>query len=313
MVPPHSVSVIIPCYNGEQFLAEAIDSVLAQTHPANEIIVVDDGSSDQTQAIAKRYPQVTYLYQANQGVAGARQTGFQASQSEYLVFLDQDDRLLPHALETGVKTLVEHPHCALAIGLCGRIDANGKPHPTYEPDRPYFQLNYESLLRGHCICTPAPVLFKRSAIEAIGGFNTKLALACDDYDLYLRLAQRFDIYCHNKMIADYRLHGQNQSAVGKSSLFLQTTLQIFQEQYAFVKGKLDLEAAYQDGLAHWSNLYGPYIVYDVVAWSKQKQFKRALITFWLLLRYYPQGLRDYSLELWAKVSQKLRLSQASAT
>src|ERR687890_1245755 len=99
------VSVVIPCYNQAHFLGEAIESVLAQSYKDFEIIVVDDGSPDNTSEVAARYPGVRCVRQENQGLAGARNTGIRESKGEYLVFLDADDRLLAEALEVGVKNL----------------------------------------------------------------------------------------------------------------------------------------------------------------------------------------------------------------
>src|SRR5215208_5142350 len=93
-----TISVIIPCYNGAGFLSEAIESVLAQRYPDLETIVVDDGSTDNSLAIAAQYPEIRSISQRNAGVAAARNTGLRYSAGEYIVFLDQDDRLLPDAL-----------------------------------------------------------------------------------------------------------------------------------------------------------------------------------------------------------------------
>src|SRR5918997_500688 len=106
------VSVVIPCYNQAHFLGEAIESVLSQTYPHFEVVVVDDGSTDNTQEVAARYPGVRYIRQENQGLAGARNAGIRRSNGSFLVFLDADDRLLPRALEAGLKALKEHPECA---------------------------------------------------------------------------------------------------------------------------------------------------------------------------------------------------------
>src|ERR687898_3616338 len=103
------VSVVIPCYNQARFLGEAIESVLAQSYPHFEVIVVDDGSTDNTSEVAASYAGVRYIRQENQGLAGARNAGIRRSRGSYLVFLDADDRLLADALEAGLASLEEHP------------------------------------------------------------------------------------------------------------------------------------------------------------------------------------------------------------
>src|ERR1700728_2917065 len=98
------VSVVIPCYNSARYLAETIESVLAQTYARVEVILVDDGSTDTTPEIAQSYP-VQYVYQTNRGISAARNTGVVRGRGEYVQFLDHDDRLLPTAIEVGVKFL----------------------------------------------------------------------------------------------------------------------------------------------------------------------------------------------------------------
>ncbi len=307
-----SVSVIIPCYNGARYLSEALNSVLAQTCPADEIIVVDDGSTDHSQQIvaeyASKYPQLKAVSQKNQGVAAARQAGLKLSQSEYVIFFDQDDRLLPDAIQIGVDCLQQRPDCAFVTGHCMLIDSNGDPKPS--EIRYIAVINYLTMLGGDCIPTPAPVMFRRNALEAIGGFNLSLAQACDDYDLYLRLMQRFPAYCHNRVVAAYRLHGNNQSSTAGSSRFMVTISQIFREQWAFVQGKPEYEAAYRDGLRHWQQIYGPYLPYEITTALKQRRFSKAARVLHLALNNYPQGLSNYAAELIGKAKS---LKRASAT
>ena len=115
-VPPAAVSVIIPCYGQAHFLGEAIESVLGQTHPA-EVVVVDDGSPDNTAEVAARYPGIRCVRQDNRGLGGARNAGFAVSKGDYVMFLDADDRLLPDELPRiwHVSRLILRPALSLAI------------------------------------------------------------------------------------------------------------------------------------------------------------------------------------------------------
>ena len=106
------VSVVIPCWNQARFLGEAIQSVLRQTYGNTEIIVVDDGSSDETSIVARSFPGVRCIGQKNGGLASARNTGLSASRGDYVIFLDADDRLLPIAIQAGLNCLAQHPQCA---------------------------------------------------------------------------------------------------------------------------------------------------------------------------------------------------------
>src|SRR5215212_8886473 len=121
------VSVVIPCYNQAHFLGEAIESVLAQSHPNFEIIVVDDGSPDDTSEVAARYPGVRLVRQENQGLSGARNAGLARSEGEYVVFLDSDDRLLPEALEAHLEHLETRPECAFVSGYYKLMADDGSP------------------------------------------------------------------------------------------------------------------------------------------------------------------------------------------
>ncbi|PYX11479.1 MAG: hypothetical protein DMG84_23855 [Acidobacteria bacterium] len=112
------VSVIIPCYNQAHFLHEAIESVLAQSYPNFEIIMVNDGSTDSTADVVRRYSPVRYVYQENAGLSSARNTGLKKSRGEYVVFLDADDRLLPEALQVGIDCLRDVDSFSRMACLC---------------------------------------------------------------------------------------------------------------------------------------------------------------------------------------------------
>src|SRR5918993_3738999 len=130
------VTVVIPCYNQAHFLTEAIESVLSQSYPNFEVVVVDDGSTDDTSEVASRYPQkVRLIRQENRGLAGARNTGIGHARGEYLVFLDADDRLLPKALEVGIEQLEAHPECAFVSGHCRWISGDGSPLTGWQQHR----------------------------------------------------------------------------------------------------------------------------------------------------------------------------------
>src|SRR5215203_414283 len=150
---PLLVSVVIPCYNQAHFLGEAIESILDQSHPNFEIIVVDDGSPDDTSEVATRYPKVRLVRQENQGLSAARNSGLARSEGEYVVFLDADDRLLPGALEEGLECFEAHPECAFVSGRYRLIAGDGSflrqtHQPILSEDR------YAALLRRSYIGQP---------------------------------------------------------------------------------------------------------------------------------------------------------------
>src|SRR5215472_8988709 len=122
--PP--VSIVITTYNHAQFLAEAIESTLAQAPLPDEVIVVDDGSTDDPGAVVARYPNIKLIRHPNQGLAAARNTGWRAARGRYVVFLDADDRLLPEALASNLRRFDERPECAFVYGGFRYIDADGR-------------------------------------------------------------------------------------------------------------------------------------------------------------------------------------------
>lgn len=159
------VSVVIPVFNGEAYLADALDSVVAQDYTPIEIIVVDDGSTDGTPAVAGRYPRVRYVRQSNQGPSAARNTGIALSTGEFVTFLDADDVMLPERIRLQVAALVADPRvdCVLA-----RQRTLTEPGDSAAPEG--------SLPRDHVFgdvggVQPQSSLVRRSVFERAGTFD----------------------------------------------------------------------------------------------------------------------------------------------
>jgi glycosyltransferase involved in cell wall biosynthesis len=250
------VSVVIPCYNQAHFLGEAIESVLVQSYPHHEIVVVDDGSTDNTSEVASSYPVVRCIRQANTGLSGARNTGLRESRGEYLVFLDSDDRLIPEALEVGLECLQAHPECAFTSGHCKVIAADGSllsSPPQLHVERDH----YIALLHDNYIWMPAMVMYRRWVFESVDGFDARVNAAAD-YDLYLRVARRFPIHSHDRMVAEYRKHGSGMTS--NPALMLGTSMTVLRSQRKQVKGIKQYEEAYRAGLRFWRGWYGDPLV-----------------------------------------------------
>jgi glycosyltransferase involved in cell wall biosynthesis len=238
------VSVIIPTYNYAHFIGEAIESVREQTYRNFEIIVVDDGSTDGTREVVARFPEVRYQFQTNQGIAAARNAGMRASQGNYLVFLDADDRLLPHALEAGVNSLREHPECAFVSGHQQMVSADKQPLPT-----PLVvcvkQDNYRAFLDYNYICTVGQVMFRRSIFATEPGFDSGVP-GCDDAEIYMRIAKDHPVYCHDEIILQHRVHGSNTS--GNRAMMLRSMSIIYQRHLEYVQGNPELERLCRQGI-----------------------------------------------------------------
>ncbi len=279
------VSVVIPCYNQAHFLSEAIESVLAQRYPHIEVVVVDDGSTDNTQEVAARYPEVRFVRQENRGTAEARNTGIRRSNGSYLVFLDADDRLLPDALEVGLKHLKEHPECAFVSGRCRFIAVDGAPLPTSQP--PCIERgHYLALLRNTYIWIPAVVMYRRAVFEMVGVFDASV-VPSEDYDLYLRIARDFPVHCHDEVVAEYRQHGTNVTR--NPALMLTAVVTVLRRQWSYVKESRQYREAYKTGMKFWHDLYGEPLVEEVRARVGAEEYQQAVRGLLVLLRYYPRG------------------------
>lgn len=280
------VSVVIPCYNQAHFLPEAIESVLAQTHPHHEIVVVDDGSTDNTQEIVSRYPGCRCVRQPNAGLAAARNTGIRRSNGDYLVFLDADDRLLPGALQVGLDVLRAHPECAFVSGHYRHIGVDGAHLPT--PDLPCVtEDHYGALLRTNYIGMPATALYRREVFEHVTGFDASVA-GCEDYDLNLRITRRFPVHCHEDVVADYRRHGSTMS--GDLPTMLTGAMTALRHQRRYVLDDDEHLAAYQDGLRFWRDYFGTPLVRQVATQLGAGEWRRSLPGVVALARYHPDGL-----------------------
>jgi glycosyltransferase involved in cell wall biosynthesis len=183
-----SVSVIIPTHNRARTLPRALDSVLAQTLAIDEIIVVDDGSTDSTaELLAGNYPQVTLLQQPNLGVSAARNHGIREAASDWIALLDSDDRWLPTKLEAQFALLAQRPDHR----LCHTEEIwirNGKRVNQMHKHRKSGGRIYSQCLP-LCVISPSSVLLHRTLFDETGLFDETLP-ACEDYDLWLRICAR---------------------------------------------------------------------------------------------------------------------------
>jgi GT2 family glycosyltransferase/SAM-dependent methyltransferase len=204
-----SVAVVLTTYNDTTFLHEAISSVIAQKHPADEVIVVDDGSDVSPAPVFADFPQVMLLQKSNGGLSSARNVGLHFARSRYITFLDADDRLEPNAIEAGLACFARRPEAGMVYGGHRRIQADGKPL-TVDIFRAVGEDAYADLLTGNRVGMHATVLYRRDVLLALDGFDEGLR-RCEDYDLYLRIALNYPIASYSEIIAEYRWHGGNLS------------------------------------------------------------------------------------------------------
>lgn len=246
-----NVSVVIPCYQQGHFLSDAIESVLAQTLPAHEIIVVDDGSRDNTAAVAAKYPSVRYIHQDNSGPASARNKGISECTGSYLVFLDADDRLLSKALEIGLSSLNANPECAFVFGRCQYIEHDGSPGSVFQP--PYHETDdYLAMLRICRIWHPAAVMWRVTVFDIVNGFDSSL-VSCSDYELYLRVTRRWPVHCHNNIISEYRQHQTNASS--NCAQTIKSATRVLRSQLPMIEENKLYKDACRTGIRNFQSYY----------------------------------------------------------
>ena len=248
---PATVAVVITSYNHARFLLEAIQSVFAQTRVATEILVVDDGSTDNPAAVVSRCVGVKLLQQHNQGLSAARNAGLRAVRSDKVVFLDADDRLLPNAIAAGLACFADAASCGFVYGGYRHIDQHGHPFgkDVYHPVSPQ---PYRDMLRGNQIGMHATVMYDRACLVACGGFDPAVK-RCEDYDVYLRMARDGPIASHPQLVAEYRWHGGNMSSNHREMLDWALRVHARHAQSARALG--DAAGDWKEGRRVWRHYY----------------------------------------------------------
>lgn len=201
-VPP-LVSVIVPVFNGERFLAPALQSVFNQDYRQLEVLVVDDGSTDTSAAIARTFPEAQYIFQSNQGAAAARNTGVQAATGAFIAFLDADDLWLPTKLSSQMAYHAEHPEvdCSF-IGLANFVEDGVEP--------PQWLRDNQSL-SGRPDYSPCTLLAKRSVFDQVGLFDTSYHVG-EDTEWFARFADAgLKVGFIPEILVRRRIHGANLS------------------------------------------------------------------------------------------------------
>jgi len=214
---PALVSVIIPAYNAGRFIEAAVRSALAQTYAPIEVIVVDDGSTDDTAHIVERIaasdPRVTLLSQANQGASAARNAGAAAARGQFFAFLDADDLWHPSKIERQMDVFRNGPpDLGLVYTWSRMIDVDGRIDGHTGAKAFYRGRVIEKLLTYNFVSNGSVALIRRECFEQVGGFDTSI-IGNEDYHLYLKLADLFDVDYAAGFLVGYRWNtGSNNSA-----------------------------------------------------------------------------------------------------
>jgi glycosyltransferase involved in cell wall biosynthesis len=222
------VSVIIPVYNGARFLRAALESVFAQTYRPIEVIVVDDGSADDSGVIAQSFPEVHYIRQQNQGVAAARNNGIESARGDFFAFLDQDDLWTPEKLRVQIEHLLNNPELGYTLTHQQCFLEPGTALPSW--------FRKELLTSVHAGWVLGTLVVRRAAFEQVGNFATGYSAANDSDWFFRAKTAEIPMAIVPELLLLKRIHEANDS--GRAKEILSELLQV-------VKSSLDRERSKQ--------------------------------------------------------------------
>ena len=219
-VSTSSISVVVPTYNRGAAIEPTLNSVLAQTTPVLEILVVDDGSTDGTGDWVKDHyahePRVRVISQSNGGVAAARNRGLEAVRGEFVAFLDHDDRWHPDKLRLQLELMQQRPEVGVVYSLWQQVSEDGEIIPGHEARQveadwnlPEGEIFFTLIKRNFLISMSVP-LVRTALVREVGGFDPA-TVPCDDYDLWLRLSRKTQFAYVREVLVFYQYHQNQQS------------------------------------------------------------------------------------------------------
>ena len=240
------VSVIIPSYNSARYLADALDSVLGQSFRDVEVLVIDDGSTDDTEAVMRRFgPPVRHIRQTNSGVAIARNRGIEESRGRYVAFLDADDTWTRSKLETQLAQLAQHLDYRACYSAFRVVGPDLTPMHVVRSNRRGAALE-DLLLLGNVIGSICTVVCERTLFETAGGFDPSLS-QCADWDMWVRLAGLTEFLYLDADLVTYRQHDSNMSR--NAALLERDSLRVLDKGFGMAKSIQTLTACRRSAFA----------------------------------------------------------------
>ncbi|OGU23031.1 MAG: hypothetical protein A2X85_14300 [Geobacteraceae bacterium GWF2_54_21] len=204
------VSIIIPTYNSASFITEAIDSCLMQTYTKFEIIVINDGSTDNTDEVVLKYiDKITYIKQENAGAARARNLGIAEAKGDYIAFLDADDIWITDKLQKQIEIMKRNPNIALVYGKFENFSEGTNEILSIMPDSIQSGFLFDHILINNLIGLSS-VLVRKSVLDEVGSFDERL-LTAEDTNLWLKIAYKYPFGVVSEILFRRRIHGGNIS------------------------------------------------------------------------------------------------------
>jgi len=285
--PSVVVSVVIPCFNQARFLRDALVSLAAQRYSGHEVVVVDDGSTDDPAGVTREFGGVRCLRQANRGTAVARNHGLRESRGCYVVFLDADDRLTPDAMRVGVEALDREPRCGLVYGHVRLFGSESDLSACRCPAQTAVtEDHYHELLRRNYVWSPGAAMYRRTALVEVGGFDPR-ARGSADFDLNVRIASRWPIRCHGQTVLDYREHSASQSS--DPAYMLRSAVSV-RRRHRRASLRANEKRALAAGIRTVQADYGERLLDRMAELARAGAWRAALRCLPPLLHYYPAGV-----------------------
>jgi glycosyltransferase involved in cell wall biosynthesis len=207
-MPDARITALIPTYNSDRYICDTVESVLAQTYPVHEVIVVDDGSTDRTQEVLARYgDRIRYIRQRNAGPPVARNTGLAIATGDWIALLDSDDLWVPKKLERQMDYVRQRPLCGLVYTDMKTFDETGIIEESVKISR-NLHLPSGAIFRemfAETLFQTSAVLIRKSCLDTVGGFDTDLRMG-DDYELFLRISRHYELGYVDEPLVLYRQH-----------------------------------------------------------------------------------------------------------
>lgn len=278
------VSVIIATYNHAKYLPRAIDSVLEQTYQDFEIIVIDDGSTDNTKAACERYSdkypnKVKYFYQQNSGPAAARNKGIKKASGEYAAFLDADDLWMKEKLQIQIEFLEKNRDISFVYGKAKVLDESGN-QIGIKPER-YQQHDFSKLILDWGHFPMMTVVVRKECFDKVGYFAEDLYIM-EDIHLWIRISKFFKIHGLDQFLGSYFKHGSNVT-LNRELVFKSTAL-VYQKLLDEFKNEVPVAKMKQKIAANLYQLGRLYL--------DRKQYIKATRNIWKAILTYPYVWRD---------------------
>jgi glycosyltransferase involved in cell wall biosynthesis len=253
------VSIVIPTYNHGRFVVSAVESALAQSYASTEVLVVDDGSTDNTRDVLAAFAgRIKYIYQENRGLSAARNTGIRAATGEFIALLDADDMWLPEKLAVQMDVFSEYSDAGLVS--CGNvvIDALGRQVSPGEA-RGVGGFRFRDLLRINGVSGGSNAVVKRLCFDAVGLFDESLR-SSEDWDMWLRIAMRYPVRFTQQILVKVRVGANSMSAAKNADTMLANELRVLDKLFSDPGTKVN---AYDRGMAYSCR-------YVAAAWAYHK-------------------------------------------